>query len=106
VIVEYIRYRVPGAGSAEFEDAYRRAAPSLEASPHCHRYEVARCTEEPGVYIVRIEWDSAEGHLAGFRRSSEFRTFFQAVRPFVDNIEEMHHYVVTAEGGMTPSPPQ
>jgi quinol monooxygenase YgiN len=48
------------------------------------------------VYIVRIEWDSAEGHLAGFRTSPEFRSFFAAVRPYVANIEEMHHYDVKA----------
>ena len=45
---------------------------------------------------MRIEWDSAEGHLAGFRTSHEFRTFFQAVRPFVGHIEEMHPYDVKA----------
>ncbi len=94
MIVEYVRYRVAEGRSAEFEDAYRRAAPSLDASPHCQRYEVAACTEEAGVYIVRIEWDSAEGHLHGFRKSAEFKAFFDAVRPFFENIEEMHHYEV------------
>src|SRR5262245_20100808 len=34
-------------------------------------------------HVVRIEWDSGEGHLAGFRQSPEFRGFFEAVRPFV-----------------------
>ncbi|MDQ4132408.1 MAG: antibiotic biosynthesis monooxygenase [Actinomycetota bacterium] len=96
MIVEYIRYRVDEESSLGFEDAYRRAGASLEASPHCQRYEVAGCTEEPGVYIVRIEWDSAEGDLGGFRASPEFRTFFEAVRPFFDDIEEMHHYDVKA----------
>lgn len=97
MIVEYIRYRVPEDSSLRFEHAYRRAGASLEASPHCQGYEVAGCTEEPGVYIVRIEWDSPEGHLSGFRSSPEFRTFFQAVRPFVGHIEEMHHFDVKAK---------
>ena len=57
---------------------------------------MAACTEEAGVYIVRIEWDSAEGHLDGFRKSAEFKAFFDAVRPFFENIEEMHHYEVKA----------
>ena len=96
MIVEYIRYRVPEDSGHDFEDAYRRAAASLDASPHCQSFEVAGCTEEPGVYIVRIEWDSAEGHLAGFRTSPEFRSFFSVVRPYVGNIEEMHHYDVKA----------
>jgi quinol monooxygenase YgiN len=98
MIVEYIRYQIPQDQAGGFEDAYRSAAASLEASPHCERYEVARCTEDPDAYTVRIEWDSADGHLQGFRRSPEFRSFFGAVRPYVDRIEEMRHYEVKGAG--------
>jgi quinol monooxygenase YgiN len=72
-----------------------RPAEALEASEHCERYEVTRCSEDPTQHIVRIEWDSEEGHLSGFRQSPEFRSFFEAVGPFVHDIEEMRHYQVT-----------
>jgi heme-degrading monooxygenase HmoA len=98
MIVEYIRYRIPEGEAHSFEDAYRSAGASLDASPHCERYEVARCTEDAAAYTVRIEWDSAEGHLQGFRGSPEFRGFFAAVRPYVDRIEEMRHYEVKSAG--------
>jgi heme-degrading monooxygenase HmoA len=94
MIVEYIRYHIPEDEARAFEDAYRSAGASLEASPHCEHYEVARCTEDPVAYTVRIEWDSAEGHLQGFRGSLDFRSFFTAVQPYVDRIEEMRHYDV------------
>jgi quinol monooxygenase YgiN len=95
MVVEYIRYSI-GDGRAEaFEDAYRLGAEALRASEHCERYEVSRCSEDPTQHIVRIEWDSKEGHLSGFRRSPEFRSFLDAVGPFVDDIEEMRHYQVT-----------
>lgn len=92
MIVEYIRYRIPEASRAAFEAGYARAQQSLDASPHCLHYEIARCQEEPDRYVVRIEWDSLAGHLEGFRKSAEFRAFFQEVRPFVSMIEEMQHY--------------
>jgi quinol monooxygenase YgiN len=98
MIVEYIRYQIPEDEARAFEDAYRSAAASLEASPHCERYEIARCTEDPASYTVRIEWDSAEGHMEGFRGSPEFRSFFAAVRPYVDKIDEMRHYEVKTAG--------
>ncbi|HEX8856903.1 MAG TPA: antibiotic biosynthesis monooxygenase family protein [Thermoleophilaceae bacterium] len=98
MIVEYIRYRIPEDQGDAFEDAYRRAGASLEASPHCERYEIAHCSDDPRAYTVRIEWDSAEGHMTGFRNSPEFRTFFAAVQPFVGQIEEMRHYDVVASG--------
>jgi quinol monooxygenase YgiN len=98
MVVEYIRYEISADRADEFDEAYRRAARSLDASEHCERYEVSRCTEDPTQQIVRIEWDSEEGHLGGFRQSPEFRSFFEAVGPFVHDIEEMRHYEVTLEG--------
>jgi quinol monooxygenase YgiN len=95
MIVEYIRYTIDDGRTEAFEQGYRDASEALEASEHCERYEVSRCTEDPTQHVVRIEWDSEEGHLSGFRKSPEFRRFFEAVRPFVDDIEEMRHYRVT-----------
>jgi heme-degrading monooxygenase HmoA len=95
LIIEYIRYSVPEERYAEFESAYGEAAKVLESSPHCLCYEVSHGVEEPEHYVVRIEWDSIEGHEQGFRGSPEFRTFFQAVRPFFDDIQEMRHYEAT-----------
>jgi quinol monooxygenase YgiN len=95
MIVEYIRYNVDGGRGIDFEAAYGEARASLDASPHCLAYELARCSEEPARYILRIEWDSPEGHMQGFRTSSEFKTFFAAVRPYLGDIEEMRHYEAT-----------
>ena len=39
--------------------------------------------------------DSEEGHLSGFRQSPEFHRFFEAVGPYVHDIQEMRHYQVT-----------
>ena len=77
MIVEYIRY---------------------QSSPHCQRWETAHCVEEPDRHIVRSEWDSAEGHLEGFRKSPDFKPFLEATQPFFKDIEEMTHYEVTLNG--------
>jgi quinol monooxygenase YgiN/mannose-6-phosphate isomerase-like protein (cupin superfamily) len=93
MIVEYIRYALPDEGRrAGFEEAYAGAADALRASPHCESFELSRCAEDPSQYVLRIEWDSAEGHMQGFRRSDEFRRFFASVRPYVGDIAEMRHY--------------
>jgi heme-degrading monooxygenase HmoA len=92
MVVEYIRYRIDAARSGDFERAYAKAGQVLTASSHCLAYEVARGVEEPASYIVRIEWDSVDGHEQGFRQSLEFGEFLGAVRPFFNDIEEMRHY--------------
>ena len=99
MIVEYTRYKIATDKQEEFERAYREAAASLAASQHCVRYELTRCSEDPSRYVLRIEWDSAEGHLQGFRGSPEFRGFLGAVQPFFNDIEEMRHYESTGIEG-------
>ncbi len=96
MIVEYIRYQIHDEKQNDFEAAYHRAQEALSASPQCLSYELARCVEDPASYILRIEWDSLAGHLQGFRQSTDFRSFIQAVRPYVNDIAEMRHYEVTA----------
>jgi quinol monooxygenase YgiN len=98
MIVEYIRYKIDPSRTGEFEAAYRRAGALLEASPHCQRWETACAVDEPEMHVVRIEWDSVEGHMHGFRQSSEFKPFLEAVQPFYNDIEEMTHYQVTGNG--------
>jgi quinol monooxygenase YgiN len=99
MIVEYVRYTIPPERREAFEQAYGDAQASLAQSPHCLAWEMARCSEDPGQYTLRIEWDSAEGHMQGFRRSAEFGAFFAAVRPYVGDIQEMRHYELTAVRG-------
>jgi len=99
MIVEYIRYRIPEERREQFEGAYADAANSLDASEHCLSYELSHGVEEPDNYILRIEWDSLEGHEKGFRQSAEFGPFLAAIKPYVGEIEEMRHYDRTAVAG-------
>lgn len=96
MIVEYIRYKIPASDAPRFEQDYAAAGRSLDASAHCLGYELAHCLDEAGSYVLRIHWDSVEGHMQGFRGSPEFRTFFAAIKPYVGMIEEMRHYGATA----------
>ena len=104
MIVEYVRYAIPAERREAFEAGYARAQSALDASPHCLAWDLARCVEDPTQYVLRIEWDSAEGHLQGFRRSAEFRDFLTGVRPFVGDIVEMRHYEPTPVAGRTRAP--
>ena len=92
MVVEYIRYAIPADQAAAFEDAYHRAGVILSADEHCLGHEVSRGVEYPDRYVVRIEWDSVEGHELGFRKSRAFGEFFALVKPFYEAIVEMTHY--------------
>jgi heme-degrading monooxygenase HmoA len=95
MIVEYIRYKLPSRDGDTLITAYEVARKSLEASPHCLGFELTRCSESAETFVLRILWDSVDGHMKGFRTSPEFGPFFSAVQPFLKSIEEMRHYELT-----------
>ena len=95
MIVEYIRYEMPENQGDALMHAYETACQSLRESSHCLGYELTRCMEAKNTLVLRILWDSAEGHMKGFRASSEFQAFFAAIKPFVGQIKEMRHYEQT-----------
>jgi quinol monooxygenase YgiN len=93
--VEIIRYNITKENQQSFEQAYSKAAQYLQSSKYCLGYQVIHGKEEPNHYIVVIHWTSMDEHLNGFRKSPQFMPFFNLVKPFYNNIEEMKHYELT-----------
>ena len=93
--VEIIRYDISESERGKFESAYADAGKFLQASPYCLGYRLIHGNDEPNNYIVIINWTSKEEHLQGFRRSPEFMSFFNLVKPFFTSIKEMKHYDLT-----------
>jgi quinol monooxygenase YgiN len=94
--VEVIRYTIQQDKHSSFEQAYTDAAKYLQQSPYCLGYQLIHGNEEPDHYILIIHWTSKEDHLNGFRKSAAFMPFYNLVKPFFANIEEMKHYEATA----------
>jgi hemoglobin len=92
MIVEYVRYELPVAKRAAFEAAYAQVGGVLDAAPNCLGWELRRSVEDPGHYVVRIEWDSIAGHVDGFRASAPFQAFFAELSAFAEFRREMAHF--------------
>jgi quinol monooxygenase YgiN len=99
VIVEFTRYKIDERRRGAFERDYQKAGESLTASSHRLAYQLSQCAEDSDHCKLRIEWDSEEDHLKGFRSSPEFKTFFNVVQPYVKAIAEMRHYQFISLGG-------
>lgn len=94
MIVEYVRYTIAPTERAAFEADYAKAGVVLSRSTNCLDWELARCHDDPGSYVLRIRWDSIDGHLRTFRGSGLFQDFITAIRDYVPAIAEMRHYEV------------
>jgi heme-degrading monooxygenase HmoA len=95
MIVEYVRYDLPADRRDAFEAAYGRVGRLLDASPHCQGWELRRGIEDPGQYVIRIEWDSVDGHMLGFRESEPFKEFYSELSAFADFRQQMSHFELT-----------
>jgi heme-degrading monooxygenase HmoA len=92
MIVEYVRYDLPPDQRAAFEAAYGRVGGIVAASPHCLGWEIRRGIEDPGQYVIRIEWDSVDGHMRGFRESEPFQDFYGELSAFAEYRLQMSHF--------------
>jgi hypothetical protein len=90
--IEITRYTIAADQHAAFEEAYKKAGKLLEESTFSLVYQVLHGEEEPDHYIVVIDWTSTKDHMNGFRERPQFMPFFNLVKPFYNNIEEMKHY--------------
>jgi quinol monooxygenase YgiN len=95
VTIEYVRYSLTKHSGDDLVAAYRVAGEHLQASPECLGFDLTRCEEDPGSYILRIRWTSTADHLQKFRKGQHFPPFFAAIKAFVDEIAEMRHYADT-----------
>jgi len=92
---EILRYRIPSERAGAFVQAYESAAVLLQRSPNCLGYALLHSVKDPELWLLTIRWNSAEGHLQGFRKSALFAEFLALVRPFIENLLEMEHYETT-----------
>ena len=92
--VEYIRYAIAHRRAESFRQAYEQAAVVLLAEPGCLSYEISQSLAEPTRFLVRIEWDSPNRRLEGFRTNPAFAEFFALVGPYADDMVETRAYAV------------
>ncbi len=93
--VEIIRYNILKENATSFESAYREAGKNLQNSPYCLGYTLLHGEDEENHFILTIQ-TSKEDHLDDFRKSAQFQAFFNLVKPYFKDIEEMKHYKQTS----------
>ena len=90
--IEYLRFSIVNEMQEEFIRAIKGARVILSAYPACLNNEISHCQENDSLFIWRIEWESTDAHMNGFRKSTEFMPFFKIMEPFVNSVIEMNHY--------------
>jgi heme-degrading monooxygenase HmoA len=101
LIIEIATIVVQEGRESEFEAAFAKARRYIAESPHSLNHQLTRCIEHPSRYILRIEWDSLEGHTVGFRGSATFQDYRALLYPLYASAPEVVHYTAVDLGNGT-----
>ena len=86
---------VPGQEEA-FAAAYREGHPILTGTPGCRSVRMTRGVESASRFVLLVEWDRLEDHLANFRGSDRFTRWRALIGPYFAQPPLVEHYTDVA----------
>ncbi len=96
MIVEVAAITVSAGREAAFESAFADGIRWIAGSPGYLAHELRRSVENPGRYMLRIEWATLEDHTVVFRGSPAFAHWRAAVSPFFAAPPVVEHFTPVA----------
>jgi heme-degrading monooxygenase HmoA len=91
VIHEYAYVTVDVDKAAEFEEAFADAKKYLLNANGNKTAEIVRSVDRPGLYLLRVAWDSIEDHTEHFASSVNGRHLDAAIgHYFIDTPQVIH----------------
>ena len=72
MIIEAVILQVKKGLENDFEEAFNKASRIIESMNGYLSYELHRCIEAKGKYLLLVKWQSLEAHTIGFRKSPQY----------------------------------
>jgi heme-degrading monooxygenase HmoA len=92
MVVEQALLQVrPGQDDA-FRQAMAKARPLIAASPGFIDLQVRPAVEEPGCYLLLVQWASIADHRDGFRRSDRYQQWRALLHGFYDPMPQVRYF--------------
>jgi heme-degrading monooxygenase HmoA len=92
MILEVATLTLKPATSADFEAAFRQAAPIIASMPGYVSHELQRCVEAADRYVLLVRWQTLEDHTVGFRGSEAYQEWRRLLHHFYDPFPTVEHF--------------
>jgi heme-degrading monooxygenase HmoA len=96
VILEHAVLPVIPGQEAEFIETMDRAKAIIASAPGFLSLRVSRCIEQPGNFLLLIEWETLEAHTGGFRNSDAYQEWRSLLHHFYDPFPVVEHFETVA----------
>ena len=97
MILEVAILNVKPGQEREFEAAFGRAQAIIASMPGYVSHQLQSCIEQPGRYLLLVNWETLEDHTVGFRESAQYQEWRALLHHFYDPFPEVQHYQVVFE---------
>ncbi|MFD2872077.1 antibiotic biosynthesis monooxygenase family protein [Mucilaginibacter ximonensis] len=76
----------------QFEQDFATAGKYISAIQGYQKHSLSRCIEQPGKYILLVEWDTLEDHTVGFRQSPQYQEWKKLLHHYYDPFPVVEHF--------------
>ncbi len=97
MVVEIVLLKAKDGAAESLRDGLRSAQSVIARAAGYRRSVFHRGIEEPDAFLLRIEWETLDAHMRGFREGpllAEWRGHFTQ---FLDGAPKMTHYEIFAK---------
>jgi heme-degrading monooxygenase HmoA len=97
MILEVAILNVQPGQEREFEAAFGKAQAIIGSMSGHVSHQLQSCIEQPGRYLLLVNWETLEDHTVGFRQSAQYQEWRALLHHFYDPFPEVQHYQVVFE---------
>lgn len=97
MILEVAVLDVIAGQEEQFEANFRVAKEIISSMKGYAGHQLQKCIEQPGRYILLVNWETLEDHTIGFRQSEDYLQWKQLLHAFYDPFPLVQHYTAITE---------
>ena len=86
-----VLYLKPGS-EVDFERDFKLAGQYISSVNGYINHSLKKCMEQPGKYLLLVEWESLEAHTEGFRQSAGYQEWKKLLHHYYDPFPVVEHY--------------
>ena len=92
MILEIATLDIRQGQEQQFEAAFVQASPIIAGMPGHVSHQLQRGLDNPGRYVLLVNWQTLEDHTVGFRQSAQFQEWRRLLHHFYATAPAVEHF--------------
>jgi heme-degrading monooxygenase HmoA len=92
LITEIALLNIRKGSSEQFENTFATAQNIIASMKGYVSHQLQKCLEDDHKYLLVVEWETAEDHEIGFRKSEAYKEWKKLLHHFYDPFPIVEHY--------------